>query len=425
MEKLSKYYLEILKLFKEGEKDTNKLLLTNYKSSLIEMKKLLNSYLNRYGELSFQEWLKVDRLKSLINQINVILDNTYKNNETLISNHAQDSYSKAYNGLFYQLEVETGLILDFTMIDTKTVEKAIQMPIDGLRLSERLYDKHLHNLKLKTKGALTRGLINGSGYRDIAGDISNIGVADYKQALRIAITEGNRLRSLAREDSYQEASKLGIGLKKRWLSTLDHKTRDTHRALDGVTIGIDEEFEIRGYKALQPRLFGAASEDIHCRCDTISIVEDIAPNLRRDNTTREIIEYENYNEWYSKRFGDDVYKGGYWYTKDGIMKITDDWKGQHKSIPREYKPNAVVETSKDFGNGFVEIDRTIYNKDGIMYKQIHSGNHNRPKQHKLGIHGEHAHIYKWNEDGICEDRSPKELSKKDRNEHRDILKGDD
>ncbi|KEH97205.1 phage minor head protein [Clostridium botulinum] len=422
MEKLSKYYLEILKLLKEGEKDTNKLLLTNYKSSLIEMKKLLNSYLNRYGELSFQEWLKVDRLKSLINQINVILDNTYKNNETLISNHAQDSYSKAYNGLFYQLEVETGLILDFTMIDTKTVEKAIQMPIDGLRLSERLYDKHLHNLKLKTKGALTRGLINGSGYRDIAGDISNIGVADYKQALRIAITEGNRLRSLAREDSYQEASKLGIGLKKRWLSTLDHKTRDTHRALDGVTIGIDEEFEIRGYKALQPRLFGVASEDIHCRCDTISIVEDIAPNLRRDNTTGEIIEYENYNEWYSKRFGDDVYKGGYWYTKDDIIKITEEHKGEHYSPPRKHKPYAVIESDKVSKNGFNQVDRTLYDKDGMMVKQIHSGHHNRPKQHPYGKHGEHIHIYKWDKEGKMISREVKELTEKERRQHRDILK---
>lgn len=301
MEKLSKYYLEILKLLAKGEKGTEHLLLINYKSSLIDIKKTLGEYLHRYEDLSFQEWLRVDRLKSLVNQINDILDNTYKTNEALINSHVKESYSKIYNGLFYQLEVEKGLILDFTMIDAKSVEKAIQMPIDGLRLSERLYDKHLHSLKLKTKGAITRGLIDGSGYRDIAADISNIGVADYKQALRIAITEGNRLRSLAREDSYQEASKLGIGLKKRWLSTLDHKTRDTHRALDSVTIGIDEEFEIRGYKALQPRLFGVASEDIHCRCDTIPIVEGISPSLRRDNITGDVIKYKDYNQWYREK----------------------------------------------------------------------------------------------------------------------------
>lgn len=420
MEKLSKYYLEILKLLAKGEKDTKNLILLNYKSSLIDMKKTLSEYLHRYEDLSFQEHLKVDRLKSLMKQINSVLDNAYKTNEDLITNHAKSSYSKAYNGLFYQLEVENGLILDFTMVNHKVVEKAIQMPIEGLRLSERLYDKHLHNLKLKTKGAITRGLIDGSGYRDIATDISNIGVADYKQALRIAITEGNRLRSLAREDSYQEASKLGIDLKKRWLSTLDHKTRDTHRILDGITIGIDEEFEIRGYKALQPRLFGVASEDINCRCDTITVIEGIDPKLRRDNVTGEIIEYKNYNEWYRNKFGDDEFKNGYWYTKDGIMKVTDDWKGQHKSIPRQYKSNTVIETDS-IKKGIRQIHRTIYGKDGMMYKQIHSGPHGNAEQHPYGKSGEHCHIYKWGEGGKVK-RVTQELSERDRKNHADIIK---
>lgn len=308
MEKLSKYYLEIIKLLTKGEKSTKNLLLINYKSSLIDIKKKLSEYLNRYEGLSFQEHLKVDRLKSLMKQINMVLDNLYDTNSSIIVDHAKNSYDKAYNGLFYQLEVENGLILDFTMLNPKVVEKAIQMPIEGLRLSERLYDKHLYNLKLKTKGAITKGLIDGSGYREIAKDISNIGVADYKQSLKIAITEGNRLRSLAREDSYQEANKLGIGLKKRWLSTLDNKTRDTHRALDGQIRGIDEEFEIRGYKALQPRLFGVASEDINCRCDTITVVEGIAPSLRRDNITGEVIEYKNYSEWFNAKVQNGIIK---------------------------------------------------------------------------------------------------------------------
>lgn len=306
MEKLSKYYLEIIRLLAKGEKDTKNLLLLNYKSSLIDMKKTLSEYLHRYEGLSFQEHLKVDRLKSLMKQINMVLDNLYDTNSSIITDHAKNSYDKAYNGLFYQLEVENGLILDFTMLNPKVVEKAIQMPIEGLKLSERLYDKHLYNLKLKTKGAITKGLIDGSGYRDIAKDISNIGVADYKQALRIAITEGGRLRSLAREDSYQEAVNLGIDLKKKWLSTLDGKTRCLHRALDGQVKGIDEEFEISGYTAFEPRLFGVASMDIHCRCDTVAVVEEIAPKLRHDNITKEVIEYKNYNEWFNDRVQNDI-----------------------------------------------------------------------------------------------------------------------
>lgn len=116
MEKLSKYYLEILKLLAKEEKDTEHLLLINNKSSLIDIKKTLGEYLHRYEDLSFQEWLRVDRLKSLVNHINDILDNTYKTNEALINSHTKESYSKIYNGLFYQLEVEKGLILGFTRL---------------------------------------------------------------------------------------------------------------------------------------------------------------------------------------------------------------------------------------------------------------------------------------------------------------------
>lgn len=424
MDKLSNYYLEILKLLAVGEKDTRDLMILNYKSTVIDIKKVLRDYLNRYEDLTFQQWLQVDRLKSLLNQINSVLDNLYTTNESLIINHSEKSYNTAYNGLFYELEVEKGIILNFTKINTDYVKKAIQMPIEGLKLSERLYDKNLYNLKLKTKGAITKGIIDGSGYVKIAKDISDIGVADFKQSLRIAVTEGGRLKSLAREDSYNEASKKGVNLQKKWVATLDKKTRTDHQQLDGQIVGVDEEFHIHGYSAPQPRLFGVAKEDIGCRCDTITIVEGISPELRRDNETKQIIKYDNYEDWYKNKYGDTVFKGGYAYTKDGIMKATDDWKGEHKSLPRKYKPHAVVETSKDFGNGFVQIDRTIYDKEGMMYKQIHSGNHNRPKQHKLGNHGEHVHIYKWNEDGSREDRSPRELSKKDRTEHSDIL-GDD
>lgn len=297
MEKLSKYYLEILKLLAAGEKDSRELLITNYKSALVDIKKVLKDYLNRYGELTFQEWLKIDRLKSLQEQINIILDNIYGVNESIIVNHAKESYSLAYNGLFYQLEVEEGIILDFTMIDNDYVKKAIQMPIEGLRLSERLYDKHLNNLKLKVKGAITKGLIDGSGYINIAKDISDIGAADFKQAFTIAVTEGGRLKSLGREDSNKEAAKRGVDLQKRWLSTLDKKTRHSHQKLDGQTIPIDGEFEINGRKAPQPRLFGIAKEDIRCRCDTITIVEGIDPSLRRDNETGEVTNFKNYAEW--------------------------------------------------------------------------------------------------------------------------------
>lgn len=113
------------------------------------------------------------------------------------------------------------------------------------------------------------------------------------------------------------------------------------------------------------------------------------------------------------------------YNKDGTIVVTDDWKGRKKpSIPREYKPFAVIETQINYKNGTVQIDRTLYSSTGVMETQIHSGPHNRPDKHTFGTKGEHGHTYRWAEDGTIIDRAPRELTDKERKEHADIIGGE-
>ncbi|KEI10530.1 head protein [Clostridium sp. K25] len=298
---MNKYYKDLLNMMNKNEKEIDRLLIINYTNALGDMKKILKDYIIRYSDLSYSEWLQYNRLKSLEMQINNVLNDLYKINNKDINNHAFKTYEQNYFSLFYELESTYKLNLSFSMLNTDYVKKAIEYPVDGLKLSERLYSKHLHDLKIKTKACLIDNMINDRGYKVVAKKLSEISNADYKQSLRIAITEGNRLRSLARQDSYEEADKLGIGLKKKWLSTLDGKTRCLHRALDGQIKDIDKEFEVSGYTALQPRLFGVASMDVHCRCDTINVVEGINSTVRRDNETKKVIAYKNYNEWFKNR----------------------------------------------------------------------------------------------------------------------------
>ncbi len=112
----------------------------------------------------------------------------------------------------------------------------------------------------------------------------------------------------------------------------------------------------------------------------------------------------------------------YRYNKDGLIVVTDDWKGKKKpSTPREYKPYAVIESKTVFSNGTEQIDRSVYDSFGILKTQIHSGPHNRPDLHKLGKHGEHAHDYTWNTDGSRKNRVDRELSDMEMTAHSDIL----
>ena len=103
------------------------------------------------------------------------------------------------------------------------------------------------------------------------------------------------------------------------------------------------------------------------------------------------------------------------YHSDGTVVVTDRWTG-HRSTPSTYKPNAVVDM--DAGK---QIDRTFYDNDGKMVRQVHSGNHNKPKQHPFGLHGEHAHDFIYNESNVIVNRSSRELTDEERIENGDII----
>lgn len=106
------------------------------------------------------------------------------------------------------------------------------------------------------------------------------------------------------------------------------------------------------------------------------------------------------------------------YNKDGTVVITDDWKNlSHPKLSADYKPNAVVETVSQNGR---QIDRTFYDKNGRMVKQIHSGPHGNPKRHPYGTSGEHAHDYAWDENNTPT-RSTRELTADERRENSDIF----
>lgn len=110
------------------------------------------------------------------------------------------------------------------------------------------------------------------------------------------------------------------------------------------------------------------------------------------------------------------------YNRDGTIVVTDDWKNKGKvTIPATYKPNAVIETQTVSKDGKVQIDRTIYDENGKMKTQIHSGDHGKPKQHLYGNHGEHHHYYAWKDGEKHPQRIVEELTKAERKEHSDIL----
>jgi len=92
------------------------------------------------------------------------------------------------------------------------------------------------------------------------------GVSLEEAIIRIAETEMHRDANTAALDTAKKAG----ATSKTWITMLDDRVRDTHDYLEGVTVGIDEEFyTYSGDHAPAPGMFGVPEEDINCRCELL------------------------------------------------------------------------------------------------------------------------------------------------------------
>jgi uncharacterized protein with gpF-like domain len=74
-----------------------------------------------------------------------------------------------------------------------------------------------------------------------------------------------------RQDSYAKAEAEGIILQKRWISTHDSRTRNTHLALDKVTVDQNEAF---GNGLMYPGDPNGRPEEVYnCRCTLAAVVK--------------------------------------------------------------------------------------------------------------------------------------------------------
>jgi len=301
---MSRFSDELKRLAVKDEEVVRKELSRYYTESLADIKRRAMEYLAANKEISYATQLQLKRLDSLTAQIDQQLERLTGKIHGAITAFDRRVMDREFFGIFYDIEgqLKTQLNMVFTPLDKNYIQQAIEMPVDGIPLSKRLYNQQLPTMQAHVQQAVTRSIIQGTGYPALATQISSIGLSSFKHSFTIARTEAGRVRSMARQEAQTKAEEAGVKLMKQWVATLDERTRDSHADMDGQIVGIDEEFESPdGNTAPQPRMFGVAEEDINCRCDTVTIVEGIAPKLRRDNTTGEIIEFKSYADWRAAR----------------------------------------------------------------------------------------------------------------------------
>mgnify|MGYP001637524136 CR=1 FL=1 len=255
---------ETQQVFLNNEKAVLKQLEGNYKDALNEINNKI-AILQAREDADLQHVIyQIDYQKALKAQVQTVLDQLHNNNFETVSEYLTKSYEDGFIGTMYDLQGQ-GIPLVFP-IDEEQVAAAIQ---HETKLSESLYTRLGKDTKVLSKqiaGEISRGIASASMYSEISRNIAGYCGISKNKAMRIARTESHRIQCKATADAQRKAKEKGADVVKQWDASLDGKTRDTHRELDGQIRELDEPFEVQGMTAMQPGDFGDPAEDCNCRC---------------------------------------------------------------------------------------------------------------------------------------------------------------
>lgn len=248
--------------------DLEREIMKNYARQLRGMRSKLADIFDKYfqeGKLDFSEIQKYGRLSKLEQSLIKDIKELYDDDGKLIRDTLSQVYEQSYYRTAWALETETRARLGYSAVDPKTVQLSVQNPFTGLTLNDRL-ERHRTNLIYGLKEELTRGFVNGDTYPQISRRVKDLLEGDAGKAIRIVRTESTRIYNAAQYDSILHAESQGLEMTKTWISSRDDRTRESHEELDGVTIPVDEPFEIDGDEGMFPGDFSRAENVINCRC---------------------------------------------------------------------------------------------------------------------------------------------------------------
>lgn len=199
-------------------------------------------------------------------------------------------YSLNRNYAAYTIEQQVGADVGFDLWDEQTVKRLIveQPDIMPYYPPERAVKRGIDLKwgKQQITAQITSGILQGESIKHLADRLqTNIPNMNRTSAIRAARTAVTGAQNAGRLDSYFRAEEMGIKLKKRWLSTLDNRTRHAHALLDGQTQPNDKPFHSILGDIMFPGDPSATPANIYnCRCTLIAEVEgvDMSDALRRD-----------------------------------------------------------------------------------------------------------------------------------------------
>lgn len=204
-------------------------------------------------------------------------------------------FAENYNFEAYKLEKRLKGVINFNLYNERAVEKLIKKNPKMLpewKIKER---KDYAWNRQKVENAITQGIVQGKRIDEITDNlVDTLCTANDSKMRTFARTAVTGAQNAGRQAQMHDAEDMGIRVKKRWVATLDSRTRDTHQELDGQEVPVDEPFEVDGMEIMYPGDPNAEPELVYnCRCTMVEVYEGIdSKSVRRAYYDEDDEEYE-------------------------------------------------------------------------------------------------------------------------------------
>lgn len=234
---------------------------------------------------------RISRLEALLTQIRqqieMLVGSTQRGTQGLL----EDIYTDTYYRTLYEIQSGTGIGVSFAKVDSEALDKVLQTKWIGENYSERIWnnrDKLVYELQTK----LSQAFIRGDSVERTAKELADRMDVSFSNAARIVRTESSFITHQATWDSYKAS---GVVQKYEYLATLDDRTSEICRSMDGKVFNLNDKEVGVNYPPLHP----------HCRSTVVPYFDDeIDPGERIAKDRGGKVYYVpgniTYQEWYDK-----------------------------------------------------------------------------------------------------------------------------
>lgn len=287
---------------KHGLSDAETRRLLNTLQDKTDIQELLRQLRNGDSDKSKQELIqllespayrsRIERLQQLQSQLDLIMQQVYQQEKTFSTAHYIKFASEAYYRSMFDIQQRVGFGFSFAHIDQKQIDRVVGSKWSGKNYSSRIWS-NTKALAQDLKEELLTNLVTGRTEFEASQILAEKFAQGASVARRLVRTESSFLSGQMEMKSYEEA---GID-RYRYLATLDLRTSELCRSLDGKVFPVSEQQPGKNCPPMHP----------WCRSTTIAVItdEDLQHMERRarDPMTGKTIMVPatmTYPEWYKE-----------------------------------------------------------------------------------------------------------------------------